>query len=368
MQTPYMLKCKEGDDGMGKTIMKILLGILIFILLVVVIVLVGAWSIFGEKVKAAGTVKEIDKNLYYMEYKGDYGFDAYLGRGGASSTTEMAAYITDFLSGGFMSKVPSMGKRDFGCTAYTVKTADGGALMGRNYDWDGENGLAMIIYTEPKNGYASYSTCWLDFLGFGKEWKPEGMPNQYMSLAAIYVPLDGMNEKGLVVADLMVGDDEQTNQRTEKTDLTTTTAIRLLLDKAATVDEAIALLEQYDMHSDIGRGHHLAISDATGKAVVVEYVDNVMYVTETPVVTNHYLTEGEKYGVGNEESHARFGRVLAMDEEVGSVMDTEQVRDVMQNVSYADATQWSIVFDMEGKSLDFYWQRKFDTPHHFEIK
>lgn len=353
---------------MGKIIKRIILGILIVVLLVVVIFLLGAWSIFGEKVKAAGSVKEIDKNLYYMEYKGDYGFDAFLEQGGASSSAEIAVYITDFLSGGFMSKVPSMGKMNFGCTAYTVKNTDGGTLMGRNYDWDGENGIAMVIYTEPKNGYASYSTCWLDFLGFGDDWKPEGMANQYMSLAAIYVPLDGINEKGLAIADLMVGDDEQTNQQTDKIDLTTTTAIRLLLDKAATVDEAIELLKQYDMNSDIGRGHHLAISDATGKSVVVEYIDNVMYVTDTKVVTNHYLTEGEKYGVGNDESHARFDKVMAMDEETGSVMDALQVRDVMQKASYAKETQWSIVFDMENKALDFYWQRQFDNPHHFEVR
>lgn len=361
------MKVKKGKI-MGKIIKRILLGILIIILLVVGIVLAGAWSIFGDKVKAAGTVKEIDENLYYMEYKGDYGFDVFLEQGGASSTNEMAGYITDFLSGGFMSKAPTMGKINFGCTAYTVKNTNGGALMGRNYDWDGENGIAMVIYTEPENGYASYSTCWLDFLGFGEGWKPEGMTNQYMSLAAIYVPLDGINEKGLAIADLMVGDDEQTNQKTDKVDLTTTTAIRLLLDKAATVDEAIELLKQYDMNSDIGRGHHLAISDAAGKSVVVEYIDNVMYVTETKVVTNHYLTEGEKYGIGNDESHARFDKVMAMDAEAGSVMDSLQVRDVMQKASYTKETQWSIVFDMQNKALDFYWQRQFETPYHFEIR
>lgn len=353
---------------MGKIIKIVLLILLFIILLVVFIFLVGAWSIFGEKVKAAGSVKEIDKNLYYMEYKGDYGFDAFLEQGGASSSAEMAVYITDFLSGGFMSKVPSMGKMNFGCTAYTVENTGGGVLMGRNYDWDGENGIAMVIYTEPKNGYASYSTCWLDFLGFGDDWKPEGMANQYMSLAAIYVPLDGINEKGLAIADLMVGDDEQTNQQTDKIDLTTTTAIRLILDQAATVDEAIALLEQHDMNSDIGRGHHLAISDAAGKSVVVEYINNVMHVTETKVVTNHYLTEGDKYGIGNDESHARFDKVMTMDDEVGSIMDTNQLRDAMQNVSYEKETQWSIVFDMENKALDFYWQRQFDNPHHFEMK
>ena len=38
------------------------------------------------------------------------------------------------------------------------------------------------------------------------------------------------------------------SQNTEKPDITTTTAIRLLLDQAATVEEAIALLEQYDFN------------------------------------------------------------------------------------------------------------------------
>ena len=75
-------------------------------------------------------------------------------------------------------------------------------------------------------------------------------------------PLDGMNKMGLVVADLMAGDQEETRQNTEKPDLTTTTAIRLLLDKAADVDEAIVLLGQYDMNASIGSAHRLSVADA----------------------------------------------------------------------------------------------------------
>ena len=71
----------------------------------------------------------------------------------------------------------------------------------------------------------------------------------------------------------MAGDDEETHQRSDKPDLTTTTAIRLLLDRAADVDEAVALLGQYDMNSSIGSAHHLSIADASGRSVVVEYVN-----------------------------------------------------------------------------------------------
>ena len=250
--------------------------------------------------------------------------------------------------------------QDFGCSTLTAES-----LMGRNYEWEGADGSVMIVHTVPENGYESYATCWLDFLGFGQNWKPEGFANQYMSLASIYVPLDGVNEKGLCVADLVNGDEEQTHQSTDKVDLTTNTAIRLLLDKAATVEEAISLLEQYDMNSAIGMSHHLSISDASGRSVVVEYINNEMIVTETSAVTNHYLSEGEKYGVGNQESHARFEKLVEMRD---GIAGTENMRDAMKAASYEGLTRWTIVYDMDAVAFDFYLNRQYDKPHHFELE
>ena len=337
--------------------MKILLIILSVLLVAAIVLLMGAWSMFGEKVKAAQSVRKLENGLYYMEYNGDYGFEKFLKKGGAASEAAMAQYITSFLSGGFMKTGANPVPQDFGCSTLTV---DG--FMGRNFDWEGANGAAIIIHTKPKDGYASYSTSWFYFLGFGQNWKPEGFANQYKALAAIYVPLDGINEKGLCVADLVNGDNEQTHQKTDKVDLTTSTAIRLLLDRAATVDEAIELLEQYDMNSAVGMSHHIAISDASGRSVVVEYVADEMIVTETPVVTNHYLSAGEKQGVGNEESHTRFDKLMELR---GSVDSTEQMRDTMEAVSYPGVTQWSIVYNLHTQSFDFYWQMQFGKPYSF---
>lgn len=343
-----------------KKILKVLGIILLVLMLVAGVLLAGAWKIFGEKVTAAQSVTKLEDGLYYLEYAGNYGFEEFLTSGGADSEAKMAEYIISFLSGGFVKTVSVPVEQNFGCSTLTVDS-----LMGRNYEWEGDWGKAMIIHTVPEDGYESYSTCWLDFLGFGEDWLPEGMPNQYMALASIYVPLDGMNEKGLCVADLVNGDDEQTHQNTEKADMTTNSAIRLLLDKAANVEEAIALLEQYDMNSAIGMSHHLSISDASGKSVVVEYVNNQMIVTETPAVTNHYLSEGEKYGVGNEESMARFNKLVTMS---SGIVNTEQMRDCMAAVSYEGITQWSIVYDMENASFDFYWQRDYDNPYTYIIE
>lgn len=348
--------------------MKIVVIILIVLLILAAVLLFGAWSMFGTKITAAKSVQELEDGLYYMEFNGDYGFDTFLAQGGASTDAKMAEYITTFLSNGFWKPQTEEVEKDFGCSTLAVSDPDGGQLMGRNYDYDMKDCVAMIVHTKPDDGYESFSTCCLDFLGFGEDWKPEGMQNQYMALAAIYVPLDGMNEEGLCVADLISGDQEVTHQDTEKPDLTIVSAIRLLLDKAADVDEAIGLLEQYDMNSSIGTSHHLAISDANGKSVVVEYIDNEMVVTDTPIVTNHYLSAGEKYGVGNEESHTRFDNLVSMRERAKGIMTTDELKSCMEKVSYQNITQWSIVYDAENVALDFYWKRQYEQPYHFVME
>ena len=149
----------------------------------------------------------------------------------------------------------------------------------------------MILHTIPKRGYETITTFNVEFLGFGDDWLPEGFVNQYLALSSLFFALDGMNEKGLAIADLMAGDDAVTHQETGKPALTTTSAISYLLKNAATVDEALELLRGIDMHSDIGSAHHYAMADASGKSVVVEYVDNEMVVVDSPAVTNHYLCE-----------------------------------------------------------------------------
>lgn len=337
------------------------------IMVCLLIFMAGAWSMFGEIITAANTVEEQEKGLYSMEYVGDYGFDEFLKRGGAASDTAVANYLTEFLSHGFYKVETSVSSGEYGCSTICTSDENGDVLFGRNYDW--EECSAIIVHTKPKNGYESVSTCCLDFLGFGEDYTPDGsMLDRMMTLAAIYVPLDGMNEKGLMIADLMAGDQEETHQNTEKKDLTTTTAIRLLLDRAANVDEAIELLKQYDMNSSIGSAHHFSIADASGKSVVVEYMDGKMFVTDTKIVTNHYLTENEKYGVGSVQSHERFDTLA----QYSGYTDQEGVRKMLKSVaqfnypqsegSY-ERTMWSVVYTPMARAADFYFNENYEHSY-----
>ncbi len=200
---------------------------------------------------------------------------------------------------------------------------------------------------------------------------PGFLTDEMLTTAAIYAPLDGMNEKGLCVSVNMIEDGDTIRQETEKTDVTTTTAIRLLLDRAATVEEALSLLEQYDLHSSMSFMVHFAIADASGRSVAVEYVDNGMVVIETPVLTNFYLAEGEKHGVGTGQSHARF-EILTEALEQNQAMTAEQVRDALEDVSRGEfgefeSTEWSVVYDQTELTATYYHRENYPEAYRFSL-
>ena len=167
-------------------------------------VLVLASCTRNELGKSARTAKKLQTDLYCMTVNGSVGFEAFIDAGGASSAEEVSAYLGDYLSAGPFGKLETkVSTGEFGCSALKIGHNTGGFLVGRNYDWD--DCTTLIIRNIPSNGYASLSTVNLDFLGFGDGYKPEGMVNAFKAVVGVYVPMDGINEKGLVVADLMAG-------------------------------------------------------------------------------------------------------------------------------------------------------------------
>lgn len=197
------------------------------------------------------------------------------------------------------------------------------------------------------------------------------LPDEIQTLAGLYAPLDGLNEMGLAVSVNMIQDSATIEQNTDKPDITTTTAIRLLLDKAANVEEAIELLESYDMHASFGYMVHFAIADRTGNSVVVEYVNNEMIVTKTPAVTNFYLAEGEKNGIGTQQSHERY-EILVNRLNDSETMEMDDVRDALDSVSKDnfgefESTEWSIVMNQTTGEVRYYHREDYNTAYTFTV-
>lgn len=352
---------------------KIILAAVAILLVVAVAGGVGLFLMFQKELRAISTIQKLNsENLYAMEYEGDYGLDDLLEAGGAASSSELAAFISRRISKGFYTLDAEFTEADFGCSTIAAKNAAGEPMFGRNFDW--EDCVAMVVTAMPKDGYKSISTVNLDFLGYNKDNLPEGTMNSMLALGAPFAPLDGINEAGLCIADLMVNNMDATAQDSGKPDITTTVAIRLILDKAATVDEAVALLQQYDMHSDIGVMHHMAIADTSGRRVVVEYLNNEMIVTETNIVTNFALADNDHPEKRTKNSVERFSILQGIYDVNGGVLEAAEIKDALLAVSQTTggfepdwSTPWSIVCNQAKLEMTLYHRENYDKGYVFTL-
>lgn len=308
--------------------------------------------------------------LSAVQYQGEDGFEGFLAQGGAASDAEAVEFLVQNILSG--AEGLSIAPTGFACSTISVKGHNGDALFGRNFDW--QECEALVLHLIPNNAYASISTVNMNFIrqGGGTAVSLALMNQDIRTRAAIYAPLDGMNEMGFTIAVNMIEDAATIDQNTDKPDLTTTTAVRLLLNKAKDVPEAIVLLKEYDMHSSMGLMVHFAMSDAAGNSVVVEYINNEMIVTNTQVVTNFYLADGEKNGLGSSESHARYDTLMARLSETQE-MKTEDVRDALDSVSKDnfgefDSTEWSVVYNKTNKKVRYYHRENYGDSYTFELQ
>lgn len=310
---------------------------------------------------------QLTDGLSVIRYDGDYGFQAFIDAGGASSDEELLAYLmenvlTDVSGLTFFNGL-------FGCSTIQARNAQNEVLFGRNFDWQASD--ALIVQSKPVDAYASIATVNLDFIQQKASLPMDHFEDDVLARIAMYVPLDGINEKGLAVSVNMIQDQAVIEQTGGTQHLTTTTAIRMLLNKAANVDEAVAMLKEYDMHSSLGMMVHFVIADALGNSVVVEYVNNEMSVIETPVVTNFYHTQGDKKDIGTAQSHQRYDILMEL-LNTHATLEMEQLRDALDSVSKDnfgefESTEWSIVYNLETLEVQYYHREHYDQRYVLKV-
>ena len=209
-----------------------------------------------------------DAACWTLDVHGDYRLDRVLARGARNERELLEAVRAEFAPLLPRAALPPL--PDFGCSTFVARTPDGRTLFGRNFDLD-LRAPPLVVRTRPHDGHASVSTTGLLFLGFPDGRVPDSALRRLALLAAPFVPVDGVNEKGLAVAVLMLPEERPPGPDTGRTPIQTTLAVRLLLDRAATVDEALELLDRYEMHHAIGSAFHLHVADASGASAVIEW-------------------------------------------------------------------------------------------------
>lgn len=318
------------------------------IAVVLLVIVIGAIALFRNELRTLFSLEKIDEyGAYQMTYYGDYGFDEFL-EVGASSDKDIEKFVTKRLLKGMPI---NLGVTGDGCTAFVTKNEKGEVLYGRNFDF--LYAPSLQLYTEPQNGYKSVSTVNLSFAGYSEDYLPDGsLFDKFLTLAAPFLPFDGMNEKGVAIALLAVPEAEPPYD-SNKITLNTTTAIRLVLDHASTVEEAVELLRDYNIYFSGDIECHYLIADASGRSVIVEFYDGELQIVEAEtdyqIATNFIAYNGLNIGEGFTEFE-RYDMVEKELSDNNGILNENDVISLLAKVGVRDGEvdklQWSVIYNL----------------------
>lgn len=249
-------------------------------------------SLGNNRLATIRSAEKLDKNIYLLDYRSDYHLPELLEKG-VSSIGELMGFAADALTFGLRLFKPGTDE-GAGCTTFEAFTPEGKHLLARNFDF--RISPCFVVWTHPDNGYSSVSVVDNNFMAYGTSLRFHRL-NSYRTLLAPYCCVDGMNEKGLAIAVLQLRAKATNQTGCGKKDITTTAMIRAVLDTCANVDEAVELIKKYNMHDSLWTNYHYQIVDASGRSVVVEYIDSVLHVYERgssvcPVTGSVYEDDG----------------------------------------------------------------------------
>ncbi len=294
-----------------------------------------------------GTVTQLDVYpLYKLKYETDYQFDEYLQTG----------QIPSFANNDFSS-------HNFSCTCFSA-FGDKNRLLGRNYDWN-EKSSYYLLFTNPPNGYSSVSTVDLSFFNYNHDLPPSHSDNQKVLRTLPFFPFDGMNEKGVAIG-MNALNSASAPYDPLKVSIGELQVIRLVLDYASSTNEAISLIQQYNVRMENPPIHYL-IADSSGHSAVIEFVNGEMVVlhnSEPWQVTTNFVINGLT------DPHIapcwRYRTAYLELEQKTGILSEDNVFNLLQTVSVS-ITRWSSVYNLRSNDFQISVGRNFKESISFSI-
>lgn len=294
-----------------------------------------------------------DHPLYVMHLNEDYGFREFLRKG---IQPRAVSVIT--------ARMPK-----WSCTVFAALNPQGEKILGRNFDWD--NHPALLLFADSPDGYASVSLVDISYLGFTGNGEIPISERERLRQAA-YIPFDGMNEKGLAVG-MMAVSSVKPEYDPGKITLSSLNLIRLLLDYAQNVDEALALLQNYNVDFDEPTIHYL-IADKSGHSAIVEYQDSrsskggILILRNDrawQVSTNFMFSLEQPQGANS--SCPRYNHAYEILEGADGKLTAGEAMTLLRQVSQP-STQWSATYNLTRGIVELVMDRHYDQVKEFRVK
>lgn len=252
------------------------------------------------------------------------------------------------------------------CSLFAALADPAAGIFGRNFDW--EDNPALLLFTDPPDGYASAAMVDISYLGFDRGSlaaleTPEG---RAPLLRAPLLPFDGMNEHGLAVGMAAVDPSAAPNDPA-KPSVGSLRIIRLMLDQARDTEEALAVFGRYNIDFSGGPPIHYLVADRGGRAAVIELKDGAVQIIRNDgpwhAATNFYLAGTDA------RARLRDARYAALDTALGGLggaITPEAALGLLADVAQHH-TRWSIVYGLASGEIRLAMGRRYDQVYTFEL-
>lgn len=325
-----------------------------------------------DQMQSLRTLRDVYQGrLYAMEYRSGYYLNQLLDEG-CSNVVSLLGFIFENLLDLHLTAEPS-----FGCSAFQAVTPEGDIIVGRNFDYIFKDAVNLRVHNVPTDGgYKSVSTVTMSFLGpfdYAPGCFTDGKTDISSLMASIYIPMDGMNEHGLTISVLQLDGEGSRQYDKTKKDIFTTVVLRYILDRAKTVDEALAMLQNYNMFTSFTgtQSFHFFLADPSGKSVVLEYITNsegdwVMSPVDINYCANSYMSPGwEDKGHGFDRLNKMKETLAACHNVMTEAEAMQLLKDVHQKYNPDETTSntmWSVVYNLTRRTATICVNKDFDHP------
>ena len=313
----------------------------------------------NDQVATLSSLQKIDDYpLYTMRFYGAYS---------SSQTSSLRAPVE------ISSQYPSPDRytltNTWGCSLFAALFDPNNQLFGRNFDW--EFSPALLLFTDPPDGYASVSMvdiAYLDFDGLAA-YGILDLPliERRNLLAAPFLPFDGMNEHGLAIGMAAVPPGFMQSDPTKET-VDSLHIMRLILDRARDVEGAIDILGSYNIDMEGGPPLHYLIADAAGNAALVEFYRGEMFVIPNEGLYHHATNFLRSADLEHPQGQCwRYDTLTGRLAQNKGELSEDEAISLLAEVAQ-DNTQWSIVYEMSTGDINVAMKRQFDQVHQLNLQ
>ncbi len=310
----------------------------------------GSPPLSADQIATLSSLEQLDDHpLYTMHYVGDYAGPSLSAANSTVASTRQAGWA---------------------CSLFATLGDPAQRLYGRNFDW--RPSPAILLFTEPPDGYASVSMVDIEYLGFTGSRAEDVLKLPLSERAALLeapaLPFDGMNDQGLAIGMAAVepgGMIPDPNKRT----IGELGVMREILDHAGTVDEALNIFERYNI--DMGNVPlHYLVASAAGNSALVEFYEGKMVVFRNDgpwhLATNFIVASMGGRTAGECPRYDRIDQRLQQTQ--GQLNPQDALRllaDVSQSSAHTETpTQWSVVYDMVAADIHIVTDREYTAKVH----